>query len=132
VNTAAVTKHLLNRAKYQSDLRNLKSPVWNELSAIVLRMKTTHVAHWLVATAIAVSLAVSTGGVSGRGIGGFEGGGPHGSFQHGSDRRFASRHDFGGHRFVIRDRFFHNHRRFFVAFDFVVFGFPIWWYPHMA
>ena len=92
-------------------------------------MKTTHVSHWLVAAGFAVSLAVTTGGVSGRGMGGFAGGGPHGSFQHGSDRRFASGHDFAGHRFVIRDRFFHNHRRFFVAFDFVAFGFPIWWYP---
>jgi hypothetical protein len=49
----------------------------------------------------------ATGRVSGRG--------DHGRF---GDRGFR------GH-----DRDFRDHRRFFVGFDFVGFGFPYWWYP---
>jgi hypothetical protein len=58
-------------------------------------------------------------------MGGFAGGGAHSSprFNH----QFGSRDSFGGHRFAVHDHFFRNHRRFFIGFDFVSFGFPYWW-----
>jgi hypothetical protein len=89
-------------------------------------MKTT---HWIMAAALAASLPVTARAMSGHSMGGFAGGGPRGSFQHGFNHQFVSRHNFGGHRFVFHDRFFRDHRRFFVGFDFIGFGFPYWWYP---
>jgi Putative peptidoglycan binding domain len=46
--------------------------------------------------------------------------------------RFSGRGDhgrFGDRGLRGRDRDFRDHRRFFVGFDFVGFGFPYWWYP---
>jgi hypothetical protein len=57
----------------------------------------------------------------GRAFGGFTG--------RGFRRGFSGRRGFATGRFSRRDRDFHDHRRFFVGFDFGGFGFPDWWYP---
>jgi hypothetical protein len=100
-------------------------------------MKTTYLFHWLAAAAVAASLPVTAGAMSGHSGGGFAGGGPHGSFGHGFSHQPGSHHDFRDHRFADRrffghdrnDHFFRHHNRFFFGFDFVAFGFPYWWYP---
>ena len=72
---------------------------------------------------------------SGHAFGGFTGRGfsPGFSGTRGfSTGRFSGRGDhgrFGDRGFRGRDRDFRDHRRFFVGFDFVGFGFPYWWYP---
>jgi hypothetical protein len=101
-------------------------------------MKTTYLFHWFAAAAVAASLPVTAGAMSGHTGGGFAGGGPHGSFGHGFSHQSGPHHDFRGHRFADRrffghdrdDHFFRHHNRFFFSFDFVAFGFPDWWDPY--
>jgi Putative peptidoglycan binding domain len=113
-------------------------------------MKQLQVLHWFAAAALIASSPVTAPAAFGHSMGGFAGGGPHhtmgGSIRGGPrvfmgpriggggfrrDGRFFDHHRFFGHRFVDRDRFFfHHHNRFFFGFDFVSFGFPLWypWY----
>ena len=95
-------------------------------------MKKLRYFDWLLTTALAASLPITTQAAGGH----LMGGAPHLSGGRGRDfafhdGRFHNRfiaHDrfFRRDRFFVHDRFFRNHHRFVSKFAFVGFGFPDW------